>query len=330
MNAPSHSINSFLVWKKLVTPIKIDYRLMGMHAVGADILIAPDFDLFERQHKEGTKDFFITFINYIKKYNLQNNPEVMACLYGHINHLVSDAITHPMIYYMTEGIKKDYWVDYHGLSEYLIDDYLMKKYKFDKEYFFYDETNIKTPELIEILSKTYEKVYGVKNEGSKYNLGILLTNMFHVLYRKNLLNIPKTFTKLTSFKDKMDALIQKKNVDTNGVGDLLYHNNIELASFFMNMDHKEWLNPMTGEVSTESFEDLFNKAVEETIKTIKDVNNYIYNDIPLTNSYILNNISYNTGLPCELGQNFKYLKKYDEEELNNMRENFKNINKKSA
>lgn len=321
MNAPSHSINSFLVWKKLKSPVKIDYRMLGLHAVGSDILLVPHGEMFDRQHKEGTKDFFITFIDYIKKYNLQDNPEVMACLYGNINHLISDAVTHPLIYYMTKGIQKDYWVDYHGLSEYYIDDYFMKKYKFNKEYFFYNITHIKTHKLIEILSKTYEKVYNEKNEGLKYNLGILLTNMFHVLYRKNLLNIPKTFTKITCF-------IDKNNSKVDGLGDLLFHDNTEPALFFMNLDHKVWTNPMTGEVSTESMEDLFIKAVEETLKAIEDVNNYIYNDVPLTNPYILNNTSYNTGLPCELGEEFKYFKKYDEEELNTIREKIKYINKK--
>ena len=31
----------------------------------------------------------------------------------------------------------------------------------------------------------------------------------------------------------------------------------------------------------------------------------------ITNPYISNNISYNTGIPCEDGQHLKYVKKYE-------------------
>ena len=52
------------------------------------------------------------------------------------------------------------------------------------------------------------------------------------------------------------------------------------------------------------------RASELLLETITDVNNYIYLDKPLTNRLILNNTSYLTGLPCELGQSKKYVKIY--------------------
>ena len=79
---------------------------------------------------------------------------------------------------------------------------------------------------------------------------------------------------------------------------------------YLNLNHETWLNPETGEAFNESFDELFKKANADTLEVIDDVNAFLFQDKPLSNHFILDNLSYNTGLNCELGQTYKYAKKY--------------------
>ena len=252
MNAPSHSINAELVLQQLNSKVEIKKDDMRAFSVGPDILIAPDWNTFEIQHQQKSCEFFLTLMDLIKENKLYDNSEVMAFLYGQVSHFVSDVITHPMIYYMTEGLKKEHKIDPHGMLEYYLDDYYMNKYG-ATEYFYYKKTHIDSPELIQMITELYSEVYDLKHEGIKYDLGVLLTLMYHILFRRNLVNIPITTIKLVN------------------LGDVLYHDNGDLAIPYMNMNHEEWTHPVTGEKRYESFDDLFNKAVEETLDTIDDV-----------------------------------------------------------
>ena len=52
-------------------------------------------------HTNHTDEFFLNFINSIKKEKLQNNSSIMAALYGHLAHYVLDSTCHPFIIYKT-------------------------------------------------------------------------------------------------------------------------------------------------------------------------------------------------------------------------------------
>ena len=77
-----------------------------------------------------------------------------------------------------------------------------------------------------------------------------------------------------------------------------------LADSADNAERDIWYDPETLEQHTESFMDLFYKAQNVALETIEDVNKHLYDGNPLTNSLILNNTSYNTGINCDLGQHF--------------------------
>ena len=143
-----------------------------------------------------------------------------------------------------------------------------------------------------MIDELYKKVYGVEHEGIKYSLGMFSTIMFDTLARRNAVGIVPFVIKIIN------------------IGDFIYKKNLDRVLPYLNLKHNIWTNPETGEELRASFDDLWKKAVEISLETISDVNKYLYQDKQLTNPLILNDTSYNTGLPCENGQSLKYVKKY--------------------
>ena len=231
-------------------------------------------------------------LKIIKSNKLQDNNESMAFLYGQLDHYILDITMHPLIYYITEDIKSNNIFNAHGLIENWIDDYIINKYG-KNHLSYYHKLFLSNNKLKTSINKLYEKIYNSKNESFKYSIGIFNTQLYDLLLRRNIIIIGPLLVKLFN------------------VGDVIYNdNNIEKVLPYLNLDNKDWHNPETGEKYNYSFNDLWNKSIERTLETIDDVNNYLYCDKCLKNAFITNNVSFNTGIPCEKGQSLKYIKKY--------------------
>ena len=260
--------------------------------MGPDALILTDYNLFELQHINKTRAYFKTLLKLIKKEKLQDNSEVMAFLYGQIDHFILDLIMHPLIYYMTEELPKKHLIDPHGLVEHLIDDYVM--WKFNKnDLVYYHKKGISDRKLLKLIDDAYKKVYHRNNISLKYSFGMTLINIYDSLIRRDKLFLAKSIMKLIN------------------LGDITYRGDFKEVLPYLNLEHHLWLNPETSEKHYESFDNLWDKASEIALETIQDVNMYLYQDKYLNNSFINNDTSYNTGLPCKEGQTKRYVKKYD-------------------
>ena len=287
----THAIHGEIILPKILTRIKINNEDLKSFCMGPDTLIATDYRLFELQHIKDTRDYFKTLLKLIKKEKLQDNSEVMAFLYGQIDHFILDIIMHPLIYYMTEEMPKEHLLDPHGLVENLIDDYVI--WKFDRnDAIYYRKTGISDRKLMKLINDAYKKVYRANNASFKYSFGMTLISIYDSLIRRDKLFLAKGIMKLIN------------------LGDVSYHNNYKVALPYLNLEHELWLNPETGEKHYESFDNLWEKASETALETIQDVNMYLYHDKGLRNPIINNDTSFNTGLPCKEGQKLKYLKKY--------------------
>ena len=287
----THSIHGELILPDIDKKIEIKKEDIKAFCMGPDAMILTDNKTFNYQHTNKTRDYFVTMINLIKEKKLYDNSEVMAFLYGQVDHFILDVIMHPLIYYMTEGLERKHKIKPHGLIENWIDDYTTQKYN-KTEILYYHKWFIKNLKLMKIIDETYKEVYGVKNESLKYSFGIFTTVMFDTLIRKNVIGI---------------VPIASKIINT---GDFTYKKDLDRVLPYLNLNKDTWYNPETGEKYTESFEELWKKSIEITLETINDINNYLYQDKQLTNPYIMNNISYNTGFKCEKGQHLKYVKRY--------------------
>ena len=287
----THAIHGETILPNIMARTEINKEDLKSFCMGPDALIVTDYRLFELQHIKDTRDYFKTLLKLIKKEKLQDNSEVMAFLYGQLDHFILDIIMHPLIYYVTEEMPKEHILDPHGLAENLIDDYVIWKYDRNDEYY-YRKVRISDRKLMKLINDAYKKVYHVNNTSLKYSFGMTLINIYDSLIRRDKLFLAKGIMKLIN------------------LGDISYHNDYKVALPYLNLEHKLWLDPETGEKHYESFDNLWAKASEVALETIQDVNLYLYQDKKLRNSIINNDTSFNTGLPCKEGQTKRFVKKY--------------------
>lgn len=290
-NYRTHSIHGEIILPKIITKTEIKSDDLKAFCIGPDTLITTDYKLFELQHIKDTKLYFKTLIKLIKKNKLQDNSEVMAFLYGQLDHFILDLIMHPLIYYMTEEMPKEHLIDPHGLVESMIDSYVMWKYDRDDE-LYYRKVNISDRKLVKLINDAYKKVYNANNVSLKYSFGMVLINLYDSLIRRDKLFLAKSIMKIIN------------------LGDISFHKDYKVALPYLNLEHNLWYDPETGENHYESFDNLWNKASEVALETIQDVNNYLYQDKGLSNRIINDDISFNTGHPCKEGQTKRFVKKY--------------------
>ena len=290
-NYKTHSIHGELILPEMDKKVEIKKEDMKAFFIVLDTLIASDYKTFDYQHANNTRNYFETMLKIIKENKLQDNSEVMAFLYGQLDHFVLDIITHPLIYYMPEDVQKKHKINPHGLIEHWIDDYITQKYN-KNELLYYHKWMLNDKNLKKVVDELYKRVYEVNHESLKYSLGIISMITYDTLARRNA------------------ALIAPLVIKMINLGDITYSKKLDRVLPYLNLEHEMWYNPETGEAYRDSFDDLWKKSIEISFEIIHDVNRYLYGDGKLTNSYILNNVSFNTGLPCENGQSLQYVKKY--------------------
>lgn len=293
-NMPSyktHSIHGEVILPYIDKKIEINKDDIKTFCIGPDTMIVTDYKLFDHQHSSKTKEYFETLLKLVKKNKLQDNSEVMAFIYGQIDHYILDTIMHPYIYYTTENLPKNNVMLPHSLIEMWIDDYISKKLNIkDKKY--YHKLKLSSHILKNLINNLYSNVYNKSLAYLKYKYGLTLIKLFDSNIRKNSIKVAPFLTKILN------------------IGDITYHENLDHVLPYLNINNDIWYDPETGEKNNDSFYDLWRKSIEVSLETIDDINKYLYCDKKINNQYIVNNISYNTGLPCEKGQSFQYIKKY--------------------
>ena len=90
----THSIHGELVLNDIDKKVEIDRNDIRTFCFGFDTLIFSDYSLFKYQHRNNTKDYFETLLQLIKEKGLQDNSEVMAFIYGQLDHFVLDIVIH--------------------------------------------------------------------------------------------------------------------------------------------------------------------------------------------------------------------------------------------
>ena len=265
-----------------------------------------------RMHTTKTKEFFISTINYIHNNNLKDNSIIMAYLYGYICHYFLDLYTHPFIYYKSGIFKKNDKNTYkyngvHQKIEYAIDLYFIKnresinsnKFKVYREIF---NVNSFTPELEDIIKYTIEDIYKVKNASNIYLKSIWYMKMFFKLANYDPLGIK---LRIYSLIDKFTPsnVIKLK--------ELSFYNTYKDIDKWLNLDNNIWYLPWDRNKSnTSSFIDLYNIAMNKSIKTIEEVTSMLDNN-KIDNkrlNFLFKDLSYSTGVNC----NKKVIMKYFE------------------
>ena len=256
--------------------------------------------------KAKTYEFFSTLINYIKYNNHQYNPQVIAYLYGMLSHYVLDSTLHPFIIYKTGYYKKEDKTTYkynmlHEEVESYIDNYMVsirekikpKKFKCHKFCF---NINYLDKDLIEVMDFTYKEVFGIDNFHKYYLTSIKQMKAFYKTFRYDPIGIKKVFYNVVDLICPRSFLRKRP---------LSY--NMKSKKQFLNLDHNTWYNPTDKRTkSSESFIELYTKALAKTTDMISEINQFFYYDKKINLTKVIGNLSYVHGKSLDKKRELKY------------------------
>ncbi len=288
-NYKTHSIHIDKCSDYIDSRIQLDKEDLKVFSFGPDTLVFTDPLTFNNQHNTKTSLFFLKLIKKIKETSSLDNKEIISFLYGQLSHFIVDLTFHPYIYYVTNNLKNNNFINSHLQYELWLDNYFMNKYKIDNKNY-YKKDKIDNNDLKHIIDDIYFNVYKCVLASKKYNIGI---------------NIIKSLENNLRNNETVNYICNNLNI-----GDIKYSNEYSILEEFLNNDRNTWLDPITGEENIISINEIWNTSISRYIETIEDVNAYLYDDKELKNRFILSNLSYDTSLPCETKKEFIYAKKY--------------------
>lgn len=240
-------------------------------------------------HNIKTQELLLSLIKYVKDNNLKENSEALAFIYGHISHFIFDFLSHPYIYFIEKGTTKVNLISTHTMLEGYIDSYLcnriLNKDITSIKATYFNMGNIKDKDIKELISKVYYKVYNTKNVYYSYRcileLFTILENMIDGTSKNDLIK----YFKFEKF---------------------LFENNLSRETI-VNENRNKWMHPLTGEVRSDCFLDIYNIALERVYYLLKSINNYLYNNKSINDlEKLIPNYSYDTGVSLSLGKNMIY------------------------
>lgn len=249
-------------------------------------------------HRHNTQEYIINIIKEIKKCNKENDPELIAYLYGIITHYVLDSTCHPFIFYKTGVYRKKEkdtikYLGGHNNIEKHLDAIYYKKYT-NKNYNLCNVSKeiIGNPtlsnNLINTINKVYKNTYNQDNIGNIYIKSINDAKIIYKTFINDRLGIKKAIYKI------LDLLINKNKHCISNYSTYILKPNLK----YLNNSNKEWNHPSLPNIKyTYSFEDLFNISIKKTLKIIKEINKVLYENKPIKD--ILEHIpdlDYSTGL----------------------------------
>ncbi len=287
----THSIHGECLYSLLDRRIPLDLESFKLFCMGPDAMLFTDYHTFSYQHANKTRDFFLNLKHKIKENHLEYDGEAMAFLYGQVDHFVLDATFHPYIYYLTSNLPNTVKINPHCLIEMWMDDYVMNINNIpNKKY--YQNNKIRNKKLKEIIDEVYLDTYGLKKQSKKYDRGYLYMSLFDSMIRDD--------------KSGFASWIMKNF----HIGDITFKKEYNRVVSFLNKDRSTWFDPETEEKREESFDDLWLESLENSYQVIQDINSYLYEGKELKSPFLLEDISYNTGLSCSKGQSLQYVKRY--------------------
>ena len=258
-------------------------------------------------HTTNSQLFFLTLLSYIRENHLDQDIDTCSFLCGFICHYVLDATVHPYVFYKTGKFNKHQPDTYkynnlHLLMETYLDNYLILKrekknpYSFPICDFCFDLHPFSS-ELKKSIAFAFQNVFEISHMDRIYYQSLKDMKFSLRVFRQDRYGVKKFFYKLA------DTFTSKRCFRFEYVS---YHCSLNTKFDFLNFDHHVWRNPtMYSMVSHESFYDLYAKSLKLAKKIIEDSFRYLnHKDIDLKQVFC--NLSYVTGLDCNLKKELKY------------------------
>jgi uncharacterized membrane protein YbaN (DUF454 family) len=296
--------------KKILEPYKNKFKIF---AQGPDVfffydLLCPIYGKDTRKlgsymHQNKTQIFFVNLVTMIKSKKLEDNPEVLAFLYGLIAHYALDMTAHPFVLYKTGVFDKNNKSSYkyfggHELMESYIDAYYMKEKgkinprKFDVISFCFKDISISNT-LCSLINDVFKQTFNQQGICYKYRKSIKQMKCFYHLFRTDRFGIKKIIYKLGQilpFDVELDAIS--------------YHIKLDRNDYYLNLNKESWHHPLNKkDIYNYSFDELYSIALSTAVRLISEVDKVLLNkkDIRYLHE-LFPNLSYATGRDCKLGK----------------------------
>ncbi len=314
-DALSHYYNSRETYKKLYKQqeildiIKNNYEAYRLGSQGPDFFyyyivnhLSPKIGT--KIHTEKIDEFYYYALIFIKE-NPEYKDMALAYLFGFITHFAFDTLAHPFIYNRTgtNSTKKTEIVRskrLHKRYEVLLDTALADEVYKKKAVLDQPNRLFKTtPKLTQFLEKFYpyilNKLYGIK-----IKKGAVKKALNWTAFLINLIKDP------VGYKKEISAELEHLTHDDLFLTQYFYPSSTENEAI-LNLDKNEWLDPVTGEPSSDSYIDLFNKAQNLSAELIEQFFELSKQQPDIENiDKIFNSKSYLTGIDIHQNQEKKY------------------------
>ena len=287
------------------TGFTLDYKVAGVGTQGPDIFIFHRlwppvavykslFGVASLLHRCKPAELFETFAEYLK---MSGNPHIArSFIYGFILHYALDRNCHPYVYayqdMITDNNKHIHSLAAHNQVEHAVDTYLLNKRKG-----IYPPSLFNPEDTFTTDKKELDEIAYVMQFVSKklFNKDIDFSEA-----RRAATDTVKLQKVLSDKKGRAEKIA--KAVETPlgpAVGYFkpsasIKPTNLLLCDKYANRWHHEWVSPYSKQASTESFEDLFEKAKPDAIELIKGFDAILKGE--KTGFEVTGNISFLTGL----------------------------------
>ncbi|MCR5207798.1 MAG: zinc dependent phospholipase C family protein [Eubacterium sp.] len=283
----------------------LDFKVAGVGTQGPDIFIFhrlwPPVTIYKSLfgtasliHRSKPDKLFEAFAEYLK---ISEKPDVArSYIYGFILHYALDRNCHPYVYafqnQITEADKHIHPLAAHNRVEHAVDTYLLYNRKgiyppslFNPEETFTDDKE-KLGEIAKLMRFVIKRCYGKDVAESEIVKAVTDTAKLQATLSDKkgnatkLAHLIETPLGPVSHYFKLSASIKPKDLDS--------------AQKYANERHREWTSPYSNVTSTESFEELFEKAKPDAIALLKGFNKILCGKT--TGFEVTENISFLTGL----------------------------------
>lgn len=265
-------------------------------------------NLANAMHDKNTQMLFKNMVTFIK----HNKSDIaFSHLVGFICHYALDVKIHPYVYNQAGIYKKDdpkthLYKGQHLKFERSIDAVKIieeqnkkpNKLKLHKMYF---PIKMVPVEVVNVMNHTLKQTYGKDHGGVMYLMGVnkMHWNIKHMVYDR--FGLKKLlFRFLDLFRDE-DLFLT----------DISFANHIENYDY-LNNKKNNWHHPVSNDVFNHTVDELFEQARVFALDIVKKCREYIYDDKDIDLNNLFTNLSFNTGLNCDLHakmQHFNFYRK---------------------
>ena len=239
-------------------------------------------------HKFHHERVFDSFNLLIEDNKINHDLELFTFIAGLITHYQADTIIHPYVdhFFKTNNEAKKF--SSHFEVETYLDNYYVNE-RLCKDHKHYNNTDFvftytKEEIIKEELDKLFNVLFNYPNMGKKYYRALAEMKFAYNYARYDKYGIKKFFYQI----------IDLNPFNITRTKYLSYHFDLDNNSYYLNLDHKEWLN--NGIKTNKSFLDLYQEVIDNASYIINELYEYIFEDKDVNTKKLVKNLDYGTGL----------------------------------